>query len=324
MPTSTTSFNLPVLECKVSTRIPTKTHGTFRTLLYKNTLDQEEHIALVYGPNLKSKTLEKVRENETNHDRIVRGATVISNDSSSFQPSIDSSVPSNLDNQEAYNNAHINGTQILNFSHLQRNGVHTKAKSSILTRLHSSCFTGETLFSCRCDCADQLYEAMSIMNIEGEGVIVYLKQEGRGIGLLDKLKAYNLQDLGHDTVTANVLLDHPPDSRDYTIAALILKDLGIEKVRLMTNNPLKINSLERDGIVIEERLEMIPSHWRPDVVVEEEADSRALKGLLTMKKTASTSSVGSSSDNFRELDGYIIAKVEKMNHLLEIPLNISK
>jgi 3,4-dihydroxy 2-butanone 4-phosphate synthase/GTP cyclohydrolase II len=113
----------------------------------------------------------------------------------------------------------------------------------VLVRVHSECFTGDTLGSLRCDCGPQLRLAMEQIADEGRGIILYMRQEGRGIGLLDKLRAYNLQDEGYDTVEANLLLGHQADARDYTLAALILQDLGIQSLRLMTNNPLKMESL---------------------------------------------------------------------------------
>lgn len=126
--------------------------------------------------------------------------------------------------------------------------------SPILTRIHSECFTGDVLGSRRCDCGPQLQSAMEMIAAEGRGVIVYLRQEGRGIGLLDKLRAYNLQDLGYDTIDANLLLGHQADARDYTIAALILQELRIESLRLITNNPVKIESLEQLGVAVAERV----------------------------------------------------------------------
>ena len=126
-----------------------------------------------------------------------------------------------------------------------------KGKSNILVRIHSECFTGEVLGSCRCDCKEQLHLAMQKIAEEGCGVLIYLRQEGRGIGLSDKLRAYNLQDQGYDTVDANLLLGHQADERDYTIAALILEDLQVRSVRLLTNNPLKIKSIRELGIIVE-------------------------------------------------------------------------
>jgi len=131
-------------------------------------------------------------------------------------------------------------------------------QQQVLVRLHSECFTGDVLGSLRCDCGDQLQRALRLIAEEGTGVLIYLRQEGRGIGLLNKLRAYNLQDLGHDTVDANLLLGRQADERDYTAAALILKDLGVHSIRLLTNNPLKIESLQRLGVSVAGRVAMQP------------------------------------------------------------------
>lgn len=125
---------------------------------------------------------------------------------------------------------------------------------NVLVRVHSECFTGDTLGSLRCDCGPQLNQAMRLIAAQGQGIIVYLRQEGRGIGLLDKLRAYNLQDMGYDTVDANLMLGHQADARDYTIASLILNDIGVDSIRLLTNNPLKVESLQRHGLEITERI----------------------------------------------------------------------
>src|SRR5436853_2627622 len=124
----------------------------------------------------------------------------------------------------------------------------------VLVRVHSECFTGDVLGSLRCDCGAQLSQAMRLIAKEGAGILIYLRQEGRGIGLLNKLRAYNLQDQGYDTVEANLLLGHQADGRDYTIAALILKHLGIRSVRLLTNNPLKTEGLQKSGITVKARV----------------------------------------------------------------------
>lgn len=155
------------------------------------------------------------------------------------------------------------------------------AGEDILVRLHSECLTGDIFGSLRCDCGEQLDCSLRLIAEEGKGIVVYLRQEGRGIGLLQKIHAYNLQDAGHDTVDANLLLGHQADERDYTVAVRILEDLGIKTVRLITNNPLKISSLEEAGIKVNERVEL---------------------------------------DNFvnPENSQYLLTKAQRMNHLLSV------
>ena len=156
-----------------------------------------------------------------------------------------------------------------------------EGQSSVLVRIHSECFTGDVLGSQRCDCGEQLRRAMELIALEGRGVIVYLRQEGRGIGLAEKLRAYNLQDDGLDTVDANLALGHPVDDRDYSMAAEILKDLGVKSARLITNNPQKITEMERRGIEVVDRIALMPTVY---------ADNAA----------------------------YLLTKIQRMNHLFNL------
>jgi 3,4-dihydroxy 2-butanone 4-phosphate synthase/GTP cyclohydrolase II len=151
----------------------------------------------------------------------------------------------------------------------------------VLVRVHSQCLTGDVFGSKRCDCEDQLHTAMAMVEREGKGAIVYMRQEGRGIGLVNKLRAYSLQDAGKDTVEANEALGFKADMRDYGIGAQILADLGLHKIRLMTNNPHKIIGLQGYGIEIVER---VPLETKPN----------------------------------RENIEYLRAKVKKMGHFLTI------
>lgn len=152
----------------------------------------------------------------------------------------------------------------------------------VLVRVHSECFTGDVLGSLRCDCGPQLHRAMALIAQEGTGIILYLRQEGRGIGLQKKLEAYNLQDQGYDTVDANLQLGHQADEREYWAAAGILRDLGVRSIRLMTNNPSKIEHLQHLGIAIRSRVPL---------------------------------ETGVTADNA----GYLATKVQRMRHLLNLP-----
>lgn len=133
----------------------------------------------------------------------------------------------------------------------------------VLVRVHSSCATGDIFGSMRCDCGDQLHRAMQMIEKEGKGAIIYLNQEGRGIGLMEKMKAYKLQEEGMDTVDANICLGHQADERDYGVGAQILREIGIHKMRLMTNNPVKRVGLEAYGLEIVENvpIEITPNEY---------------------------------------------------------------
>lgn len=132
-----------------------------------------------------------------------------------------------------------------------------QGQAGVLTRIHSECFTGDVLGSLRCDCGPQLHESLAMIARRGSGVVLYMRQEGRGIGLLEKLRAYNLQDEGFDTVDANLRLGHPADARDYSTAALILQHLGVASVDLITNNPDKLDSLQQLGMKVDQRIPLV-------------------------------------------------------------------
>lgn len=131
----------------------------------------------------------------------------------------------------------------------------------MLVRVHSACLTGDALGSMRCDCGPQLHHALQRIEAEGRGIVLYHQEEGRGIGLVNKLRAYALQDAGYDTYDANLALGFKADERDYLVPAAMLRKLGVKSVRLMTNNPEKVEAMERSGVTVSERVQHeLPPH----------------------------------------------------------------
>jgi GTP cyclohydrolase II len=317
------SADLPELEvkCMARTRIPTP-HGPVFLHLYHNNRDNKEHLALVvdpaqlsdelpFAPPIRSRTLDAVwSDDETEMDRITRGAYVGRLSSNSQKASTPSSTHE---------------------SHLSADDI-----PAPLIRIHSECFTGETVGSMRCDCGEQLDEAIRLISqpivlssdehstatIPGRGVVVYMRQEGRGIGLLSKIRAYNLQDLGHDTVTANLMLGHKADERGYEIACAILRDLGMgteqdEGVCVLTNNPDKVQALEKEGLRVVERVPMVPRSWqqRHQHAHNSATDDGSDK---TGSKNAGATLIGGGAVHGPDLDKYLHTKVTRMGHMLPL------
>ncbi|KAK0618836.1 GTP cyclohydrolase II-domain-containing protein [Immersiella caudata] len=261
---------LPEVRCSVRARIPTTTGAEMFLHLYENNIDKKEHLAIVFGDNIRSKSLDTWQPGDTELERLKRGAYT-----GRLYPG---RVHSGID-----------GTQ-----HMEEHGQDGN-KVPPLVRIHSECYTGETVWSARCDCGEQLDEAARLMSLpssaEAGGIIIYLRQEGRGIGLGEKLKAYNLQDLGNDTVEANLMLRHPADARSYGLATAMLIDLGQRDIRLLTNNPDKIRAVEGPNreIVVKERVAMVPLSWK-----------------------------GKGGFRAPEVEGYLKTKIEKMGHMLDV------
>lgn len=306
------------VKCMARTRIPTP-HGPVFLHLYHNNRDDKEHLAIVVDPAqysddssvlaplIRSRSLDAIwSDEETDMDRIIRGAYV--------------------------------GKLSVTSQHPSRPSLHqpspTTSIPSPLVRIHSECFTGETVGSMRCDCGEQLDEAIHLISqpislpgnassnsrtIPGRGAIIYLKQEGRGIGLLSKIRAYNLQDLGHDTVTANLMLGHQADERGYEIAVAILRDLGLgselgEGVRLLTNNPDKVHALEKEGLRVVERVAMVPRSWR------HRSHSQVDAGEAELGKTVGVTMTGGEAVRGEDLDKYLRTKILRMGHMLPLYL----
>ncbi|KAI7824504.1 GTP cyclohydrolase II-domain-containing protein, partial [Kickxella alabastrina] len=264
---------------QVRARIPYP-GGHFYLHLYHTAEDNKEHLAIVFGDDIRSASLERIQGTcETEMQRRIRGASTVSQKDHSHGMVVE-------DSADRFYSRRIS------------------LIDAPLVRIHSECFTGETVSSVRCDCGYQLAEAMRLIQREGRGVIVYLRQEGRGIGLLEKLKAYNLQDMGHDTVDANLLLNHPADARTYGAARAILVDLGVSKMRLLTNNVDKIRQICGAGAGSSSRLEvvchvpMFPRWW------------------LETGEEGAQAETGGSED--LEADKYLRTKAERMGHMLSM------
>jgi GTP cyclohydrolase II len=311
--------NLKV-RCEVRCRIPTADKGEFYVHLYSNNLNNKQHLAIVAGPYIYSKSLNEVRENDTDEKRMIRGATIKPNVTLPIKSVNKNDLEKdiiNLKNNNQYINNNIN----------QQSDIKLKIP---LVRIHSECFTSETIFSSRCDCAEQLERSMKKIQEYGNGVVVYLRQEGRNIGLLNKMMAYNLQDNGYDTVEANVKLNQPVDGRNYTIAARILEDLQIDTVRLLTNNPDKIEQLTSLGVNVVERIPMIPSIFEN---ISKHNNCHHHTQYLSSDSTSNCSNdleddtstviepelVPEEHGKLTELEKYLQTKVEFMRHDIPLP-----
>ncbi|TKX20567.1 putative GTP cyclohydrolase II [Elsinoe australis] len=338
---------LPEVWCEVRARIPTTTGQEMFLHLYHNNVDNKEHLAIVFGPHIRSQSLDAPRPGETERDRMIRGAytgTLWPGRTSSRVEAIKREAgvgkigAAEKEGRTREGEERITGTdeegRELSEEELRRR------LGPPLVRIHSECYTGETVWSARCDCGEQLDEAARLMSElctdvngkkeeEGEvkgaedgvekakrddsrsssrdpghkhkwqvepslgGVIVYLRQEGRGIGLLAKLQAYNLQDLGADTMQANLLLRHPADARSYGLATAMLLDLGLggeRGIRLLTNNPDKVRAVEGPNreVSVVERVPMIPLAWKT-------GGKEGVKG--------------------KDVERYISTKIEKFKHM---------
>ncbi|KAG7663444.1 RIB1 [[Candida] subhashii] len=273
---------LPTVNCLARARIPTTQGPDIFLHLYENDIDNKEHLAIVFGEDIRSRTLFKQRPGESQQDRMTRGAYIGKLSPGRTIADHDQTLNKSLRFDEKNGELIIDDETFID---------------PALVRIHSECYTGETAWSARCDCGEQFDEAGRIMGNDGHGCIVYLRQEGRGIGLGEKLKAYNLQDLGADTVQANLMLRHPADARNFSLATAILLDLGLKEIKLLTNNPDKIVAVEgkHQEIKVLERVPMVPLSW-----------NNSENGIHS-----------------KEIEGYLSTKIERMGHLLEKPIKIN-
>ena len=268
---------LPLVECEVRARIPTTTGHEMWLHVYRNNVDTKEHLAIVFGSQIRSRSLDAERPGETELDRMTRGAYVGRLYPGRMSSRVEAikraeGVPSKRTPDQPADAADADHTPASPSSAASsENGDAATPLPLPLVRIHSECYTGETVWSARCDCGEQLDESARLMAdpvlSPTGGAVIYLRQEGRGIGLGEKLKAYNLQDLGNDTYEANVLLRHPADARSYGLATAMLMDLGLDGdrgIRLLTNNPDKVRAVEgpRREVVVRERVAMVPLAWK--------------------------------------------------------------
>ncbi|KAF8309359.1 hypothetical protein DL93DRAFT_2063039 [Clavulina sp. PMI_390] len=340
------------VQCKARTRVPTP-HGPIFLHIYHNNVDSKEHLAIVVDPAqldnedpesalasqsrfIRSKTLDaKWHDEETDIERLIRGAYVGRLSPKQATPSrpLDSSSPSSQ----------------------ASNPESSSALPIPIVRIHSECYTGETIGSMRCDCGEQLDEAIRYISqpqpapitstftsstssepqssgdrqprplLPGRGAVIYMRQEGRGIGLLEKIKAYNLQDMGADTVAANILLGHGADERGYDVAAAIMRDLGLDKeIKLLTNNPAKMEAVRKEGIAVNERLPMVPRTWTAATLAAMDpsapsGDSSSATSAQGEARKPGATLIGGGAAYGVDLEKYLRTKVLRMGHLLELP-----
>ncbi|KFZ00766.1 hypothetical protein V500_00957 [Pseudogymnoascus sp. VKM F-4518 (FW-2643)] len=322
----TTSDRLPHVQCLVRARVPTTTGSDVWMYLYENDVDNREHLAIVFGNSTWSRSLNRVWDGETELERMVRGAYT-----GDLHPGRTSSWNDDSQQEEA-------GVDSVKLAPASLTGAP-------LVRVHSECFTGETAWSSRCDCGEQFNEAgrMMVASLNSAsssvrsspdgaeppqpsaGVIVYLRQEGRGIGLKEKLKTFNVQDLGRDTLEANLFLNHPADARNFGVATTILVDLGLgsdsnpEGIRLLTNNPNKLGTIggPRGEVKIKERVPMIPLAWKtggevgiqsPELEIYLNTKASTLFSI-TLERMGHMLQTGICQGNLKRIDKFLLLKM---------------